>query len=541
VEATLDEKPIDFGIELRVVEQDLEGGVAVIPGTPPVRVLRTHRFGGLVDGRRHRITHSYRHHPERYLAAGGNPLVWYCSAGQERLLVRTPNSPDKVLAYGAFGSGKTRVLSMLAVLLALALCEDGYAGKRKLYGGATAPTQERRDIILAGLGEVCRPEWYRHEKKHSNWHLTAIGVTIQVRAAKAQSAETGNPIQGQNWCFAVADELQDQTDAFPHILARGRSAPGGRYYFGATATAKDSMNWREFRDGLGADWLIERLTGPSNAFVWASFWEDMRRNLSPRDFKRMVEAMDVGPERALYPTWDRDYNLRPIPQLGADDVTARILGNTGPNFAMLLGHDPGTLRNVTTMSRAYQPRKAVRHDWYVVDEFTTNQTTTEQHAEGLRDYLRSKYDIQHQGSDEPRVLVRCDPWTKRDTGTHKSVHDQFAALGFTVLSAAYNDKGEGRGQVPLHASVEMLCRLFRSAAGVGHLFIAANEHGKPMAPDTMRAIELSEWDPWGQRETARKDDKRKDPTDHTSTLRYKFWPYERFRKVMTGKRGMAVG
>ncbi len=454
--------------------------------------------------------------------------------------MRDAATPDKALVYGAFGSGKTRMVSMAAVILALSLCEQGYTEARHLRGGATAPTQERRDIIISGLEEVCRPEWFIFRSKKCNWSFPALNVTLEVRAAKAQSNTTGNPIQGQNWAFAVMDEVQDQVDAYPHVLARGRSAPGGRYPVIGSATAKDSMAWREFRDGLSKDWLIERLTGPSNAFVWPSFWDELRRNLSARDAKRMVDALDVGPERAIYPAWVREENLRPIPRVGAKDWTAHILNGAGPNHVMLAGHDPGVLRNVTTLSRAFLVGKRHQVDWFTVAEFFTEQTTTEQHAEEFRSWLQRVHGVQYPGHGEESILIRVDPWTKTDTGTHKSVHDQFSALGFKVLSAAYTEKGEGRGRVPLRASVEMMNRLMCAADGTRRYFIAQGDDGKPLAPETMRSIELSEWDPYGMHEVSRKDDKRKDPTDFTSTLRYKFWAYERFRRQMGTGRAEAI-
>lgn len=441
--------------------------------------------------------------------------------------MRTETSPLKELVYGAFGGGKTRTVSMLAVLLSLSLCEKGYAGTRQLFGGAVAPTEKRQKLIVAGLAEVCRPEWYRFRKKESDWLFTPLGVTLEIRSSKEQSAETGTPIQGQNWSFAVVDELQDQTRAYPHIQVRGRSAPEGKYPIIATATAKDSMAWREFRDNL-VGLHISRLEGRSNAFVWPSFWDELQKTLSARDYKRMVLALDVGPERAVYPAWERDKNIAVIPRIGAVDVTERILGN---GWKMLGGHDPGVLRNATVLLKAYRLATEEFFRWYVVGEFVTDGTTTREHGEKCAQFVRSKWGLrlEPERPDISQVLVRNDPWSESEYGTHKSVYLELEKCGFAVKSAAYTKRAEGKGRVHLRASVEMLNGLMRSAGGRRRFFVAQGDDGRPVAPMLVRSIELSEWDRSGDREVGRKDDKDRDPTDLPSALRYALWSYERTR------------
>jgi hypothetical protein len=40
---------VDAGIALHVVVADDEHGAELVPGSPKLRVIRTHRFGGIID------------------------------------------------------------------------------------------------------------------------------------------------------------------------------------------------------------------------------------------------------------------------------------------------------------------------------------------------------------------------------------------------------------------------------------------------------------------------------------------------------------
>src|SRR5690606_21913167 len=137
------------------------------------------------------------------------------------------------------------------------------------------------------------------------------------------------------------------------------------------------------------DWVIERLRYSETPFVWPEHWERMRRNMSPREWQRRGLAEDVGPERMVYHTWDRAENLRPIPEVGAEDVTADLLRPWGQNLHVLVGHDPGKLFDVSVLLKAYRLRGQQEHGWFVVGEVTTEQTTTEQHVAELLKALRS--------------------------------------------------------------------------------------------------------------------------------------------------------
>ncbi len=509
---------VDYSIHVQIVEYD-PSGIEVLPGSPRVRLVgQPIPRGGVYDQLSKRLG-----------PPSDDPLVWYVTEPQAKLILHDPTLPDRLLVYGAMGAGKTRVLAMWLVLRAIELLDIATA--RQVAIGATAPTQSRRDELIELIRQSCRPEWYQYSAKRCELHFVG-GIIVQARSTKMQSSETGSPVQGQTWMACASDEIQDSCRANADIEMRGRGARDGRYKRLCTATAKDSMQWREFRDSLDRGlWGIERLEGSSNWTVSPRFWEEKKRTMDKREYQMKVLALDVGPERAIYPSWSREYNLAPVRGI---DVTERVLGR-GTGYRMLIGHDPGVLRNASVMLKAYEVKVQVPESkdtrtethWYVVDEFETRQTTTEQHATALLDRLRSRWQLNLPGESE-RVLIRNDPWSERDSGTHRSVYEQFRQLGFDVLSAAYTKQGLGKGSVPLRARIEMVNRLLRSAAGTTRLFVAM-ESGKPVAPGLVRAIELSEWDPWGLRETGRKDDKDKDPTDHTTALGYALWPYEKLR------------
>lgn len=516
---------IDFGLELRVVQQD-EKGIDVLFGCPRVRVLRSHWVGGIVDIRQRKIVAEVQ--SDEYLKVyKGKPKVWHVSEPQARLLLHADDLRSRLLVYGAMGAGKTQLLAMWLVLRVIELFQ--YAGQRKVVLGATAPTQSRRDELVGKVKDVCKSSWFQFVARRCEL-LFGGCIIVEFRSTLARSADLGTPIQGQTWFAAVSDELQDSTDADADIEMRGRGAPHGIFRRLCTATAKDSLKWRHYRDGLNdALWSIERIEGTSNWTVWPIFWEQKKQTLSEREYRMKVLALDVGPERAVYPSWDRTRNLACIPELGARDVTATVLASHGPNRTMLLGHDPGVLRNVTVFLKAYQLPKSTDHVWYVIDELETLQTTTEQHAYVLRDRLQQRWNVQWGDADEGQVLIRCDPWTERDSGTHRSVYTQLRQLGFHAMAADHTLKGEGRKPIPLRASVEVINRLLCSAAGKARLFLAQDLNGRAHAAKTLHSIELSQWDQWGAKEIADKGNKDKDPTDYTSALRYALWPYERTR------------
>ena len=501
-----------------MVAQDLVNGHEFIRGLPPLRPVRVERFGGMLDTVTRRI-----------VGPSERPGVWYVGERQADILLRRDDTQTRTLLYSAEGGGKTVLMSQWLILQVLCLLQSGEGGNI----GATAPTHERlRTLVKAVCARV--PVDSPMKQKAGSWGTyyteerelrMASGHIIQFRSTKKQSDATGSPIQGFTWKACGDDELQDTAEngADPDIEARLRGAKVSRRM--CTATAKDSPGWRTFRDGkLGnSDWGLERLSYKETPFVWAEHWERMQRNVSPREWDRRGLALDVGPERMTYPTWDRAKNLLPVPRIGARDITHRVIGASA-----LVGHDPGKLCDVSLLLRCYEVRG--KSQWWVEDEFTTYGTTIDQHIVQFRDFLQQTWQLQYPQPDEPKVLVRADPYSESsEDHPDRGVYHAWKIHGFRALSAAYNAKGEGKGRVPKEARIEMVSRLLCNAVGERRLFIACDEHRKPCAPRLIEAIELSERDEGGKAETQKKN--KRDLSHWPAALGYALWPYERLRDV----------
>lgn len=528
---------LDYGIELRVVELDLDSGRELIPGLPPLRIVDRERIGGILDT----VT-------RRLVGPTERPVVWYVGRRQREILLRRDPKRSRTLLYSAEGGGKTVLMAQWLIVQVLALLSAGEPGAI----GATAPTSPRLDTLISAVvariptDTTVAPNpaaWARMYVDAGELRF-ASGHVIQFRSTKKQSGATGSPVQGYTWVASGDDELQDTAEngADPDIEARLRGARTS--YRMCTATAKDSPAWRTFRDGKTSspDWQIERLSYTETPFVWPDHWERMRRNVSEREWMRRGLAMDVGPERMTYTTWSREDNLRPIPQIGAVDVTAEVMRPWGPNIHVLVGHDPGSLWDVSVFLKAYRLVGERRHRWWVVGELTTARSTTEQHVLALLDKVRREWgcnDLDWRGmrdADAPRVLVRADPYS--DSGSdashpHRSVYTVFRQHGLTILPAALRATTSAvkPSPVPKQAGIDMVVSLLASASGERRLLIACDQNRAPAAPRLVEALEMSELDAEGRAETAKKD--ARDLSHWCAALRYALWALEcpRIREV----------
>lgn len=529
-----DDRFIDIGIALRVVRQDLRRGVQAIPGAPPLVAVGRDpvRLGGRYDT----STGSF-------LGPAESHLVWYIGERQSEILLRRDPAKSRTLLYSAEGGGKTVLMAQWLVVQVLLLAQVGEPG----FVGATAPTQKRLKSLRDAVMDIipCDYAKKRREGAWATWYQDdqelrfATGHVLQFRATKKQSGATGSPIQGYTWKASGDDELQDTVEngADPDIEARLRGARIS--YRMCTATAKDSPNWRTFRDSKLStpDWQIERLRFDETPFVWAEHWERMQRNVSAREWMRRGLAMDVGPERMVYHTWDRAKNLIPIPQIGAEDVTAEILRPWGPNHTVLVGHDPGKLFDVSVLLKAYRIRGQQRHVWWVVGEVTTEQSTTEAHVAELLKVLRSpEFRCQEKdwrgNATGATALVRVDPYSPNgDDEKHpdRTVYTIFRAGGLRALPGAMTPSvNEVKvAKVPKEAGVQMVVGLLCDLHDKRHLFVNCDDRRQPVAPRLVEALELSERDEGGKAETQKKN--KKDLSHWGAALRYALWTLEKPR------------
>lgn len=519
---------VDVAVLFRVVVAD-PNGEELVDGAPLMRVIpeRDREFGGIYDTQAKAFTDD----------ASPEPLVWYISEDQEQSLFHSGPQPAQ-LVYGSEGAGKTRLLCMWHYLQWIRHIGQGREG------GQTAPTLNRLGLVKDEMESMFRTSWGRYVSRElfEGFEL-CDGTTIRFRYAHAQSKKKGAPIQGYNWSWAGRDEMQDQVEAHEDIVARGRKARGGRYPQVGTATAKDDPAWRTLRDKLEQSgiWIRRTLLGPRSPFMWPSHWEAMKHTISPREYQRRVLAVDLPPETATYPEWSRETNLIVPQDLGWSDVTRHELRGSGPNYTMLVGHDPGTTIDVSLFLRAYVTTRneqnyhagRVKPFWVVLGELNTEHSTTEQHIVKLLETVRDRWQlnlIDRRGkvtNEVNQILVHADPAGNSDARTDKSVYTQFANAQIRARPAAWNSNHTGHGKVPREAGVELINTLFCNAAGERRLFVAKNPDGTPAAPKLVAALESSERDHAGRAENAPKG--KGDVTHWPAALRYALWPVERPR------------
>ena len=526
IEADADESEryVDMGVLLSVVEMDLARGLELEPGKPPVRIVRQHRLGGMLDTWTRQI-----------VGPSARPRYWQCSPQQEPLIIHDDARPLWSLIQGSEGAGKTVTLAMWLYCRVLEHCGH----EREI--GVTAPVFARLGHVKKAIATLWDPKWYRWKERDQSYRFRA-GPLVQLVSAHQQSEDAGSPIQGANWVACASDELQDHHDREADIVARGRSAAGGKYKRLCTSTFKDSTEWRNFRDtaSKAPDWSIVKLLGLDSPFVWPAHWERFKSNgITLREYQRRVLAMDVGPEAQLYHCWARSVdgapgNLRPIP-LGAVDVTAEVLApyaSPGERLTVLVGHDPGKRQHVSEFLKAYRfPGKDTRPRWFAVDEITTPDATLETHVKAVIDRARTAWHAQgidRRGQPDPtsgRLLVRADPHTRSgDDHPGADAYTIWRAHGIKIRAAAYKANSTEPGVIKRDSRFEMMNTLLCDAAGVRRLFVACDDTGKAAAPMLVKALESMERDAAGKGEHEKKD---ADDLSHwPAAVGYALWQIE---------------
>jgi hypothetical protein len=529
VEAT--DRYVDMGVLLRVVEQD-PAGEELVPGCPPLRVLREHRFGGLVD------TAAV---PPCFIGPSSAPVVWHCSVDQEDIILHDEDQPLRRLVYGSMGAGKTAALARWLGLRALER-----TGVPVAEIGATAPTGDRTEMIAQAVREAFPSSWYTWRESDGTFTL-ANGVTIRLVSTHQASKAEGSRVQGYNWTDAASDEIQDSLAVDSDIEARGRKAPGGRYRRFCTATAKDDPAWRDWvaRCATTDIWGISKMLGTRSPFIDPSYWVQLASTMPPRDYRRKVLAEDVGPERMTYTSWTRQDCCIPRPLVGAEDVTAQELAAWGRNRHVLVGHDPGRLFDVSIILKAYRVRGIQRPVWWVVDEVTTEQETTDRHVSALLKRLRDRWKcnlLDWRGrpvEDGATALVRADPYTSTGADEEhpdQGVYTRFRNAGLHILAAAYvagTDKVKV-ARVPKEGRIDLVNTLLLSESGERRLFVDCDDRRQPAAPRLVAALEQSERDGDGKAEKQRKD--KHDLSHWPSALGYALYAIERPRLEAARKR-----
>ena len=521
-----DDRYIDYGILIRPAKQDLKNGVEAIAGKPPlVPDGEPIRLGGMLDT----LTREFG--PSR------NPVVWYVSRRQLRLILHQVKE-SRILIHAAEGAGKSRTLVMHSVVQVIA--NLGYTG----FAGLVAPTGERLRTMVTEMGNVI-PIDTPHERKKGSWatyyNLTGntgelrfrSGITVQFRSSHQASVALGSPLQGANWLWCDADEHQDiieEGNRDADIEARLRVAPHGKSKRLCTATAKDAVRWRDFVDEKKKSkfWSVEPMPYDTNIAVWPSHWVTMRGNMSKREWMRRGLALNVKPERATYPEFQRSVHLKPLPDATALDCTEQTLRSFrrrgGYRYDILLGHDPGSICNYSVFFKCFRVRGIADPVWFAVDELKTDATSSEQHAAALLKVLREKHHTNYKSAESNKALVICDPANEFESQDrpHLSTYKIFVRLGIDIKSAAPKTH-----KVPKLAGVEMINGLFMSTLKQTRLYLGVGEDGKPLTPWLLKAIETQERGLDGKIEWERKS--KYDTSHYTAAARYALWPIERVR------------
>ncbi|MBP9863259.1 MAG: hypothetical protein KBD62_35265 [Kofleriaceae bacterium] len=525
IESDADESDryVDMGVLLSVVEMDLANGLELEPGKPPVRIVRQHRLGGMLDTWTRQI-----------VGPSVRPRYWQCSPQQEPIILHGDAAPLWTLVQGSEGAGKTAIIPKWTYCRILEHCGHG----REMW--ITAPVYARLAWIKKAIADDWDPKWYRWKERDQTYRLRT-GMTVRLLSAHQQSEQAGSPFQGGNIVACASDELQDHHEREPDIQARGRAAPQGKFKRLATSTFKDSTEWRNFRDtaARSPDWQIVKLLGLDSPFVWPKHWQRMRENgITHREYQRRVLAMDVGPEAQLYHCWSRSVdgapgNLRPIP-LGAIDVTAEVLAPYLPNCGVLIGHDPGTRQHVSMFLKAYRFRGDRHVRWFVVDEITTPDATIERHVADVIARTRAQWGcnmLDRKGRPDPEApvaLVRIDPHTRSgDAHPGQDVYTIWRKAGFTARAAGYKPGSTDPQQIKRTSRFDMMNTLLCDVNGVRRLFIACDDTGAAAAPKLVKAFESMEKNAEGKGEHEKKD---ADDLSHwPAAVGYALWQVERPR------------
>ncbi len=423
---------------------------------------------------------------------------------------------SRFVCVGAMGAGKTEVLARAAVATALEF--------KNAQIGVVAPTSKRLRIIWKKIRKLMDPSWVVAIRTHEGEIELVNGVTLQFVAAKEYSAAIGSPIQGQDWVAAFVDEEQDVSDdALADVDMRGRDAPDGYYPVLSSCTLKDTPKWRTrlAKYNTQGGTRVYRMESTANPFVAPEYWESLRAKLSPRQYRLRVLALEAPPERAVFPEFTRNRHLRPIPRVGARDITRRFLGGA---FDMLIGHDPGKLVQVSEGFKLFDVPGEPDPVWWVVDELTTDGTP-EDHAKRLRERLRTRWDLQHEdkrGEGLGQALIIADPYGESDNRPDIGCYRQFRRMGFVIKSAS------GKKGKPIHreARYQLGNRLLLDAAGRTRCYFAVGDDGAPVCDQLVAALEMAEKD---ERGDYKPEKGRADQSHWIDAWLYGVWRFERER------------
>lgn len=496
---------VDFAARFTPIERAPDGEGFRLGGCWVREVGEPLLEGGMMDTLARRwVSGNTQDRAEFYFARSQTvPMTFGDPASQVRRLV----------VVGSMGAGKTEVLARWLVRMSFRF--------RNAAIGIVAPTHARLKILWRKVARLLRPTWVTDMRIADQEIHLVNGVRFEFVSAKEASKATGSPIAGKDWVAAGVDEEQDVAqESLDELEMRGRDAPDGYFPVLSTCTLKDTPEWRERKSRYDQQpgCQVYRMTLEGNPFVDPGYIAGLAHSLSPRAYRMRVLALDAKPERAVFPEFDRDRHLRPRPLIGARDITAEVTG-----AAILVGHDPGVVRDVSVMMKLYEVPGEREPIWWVIDELTTERTTSERHAAKLRHRLQERWRVMT-GDDygEGDAVVICDPYGDSDNRPDQSAYIQFERLGFNIYSAS----GARKKAIPRKARYELGSRLLCDYADNVRMYVDCTDG--VAAPKLVDALDMAEYDAAG-RFGQDKSRKSADLSDWIDAWLFGLWRYEKER------------
>lgn len=447
----------------------------------------------------------------------GTPVEFSIHPGQVKLLESfdLPNI-RRTLALGSQGGGKTEGIILAAVLLAL-----WHAGRT---GGIVAPTRGRVKVVWRKFLKAVPKSWIRSIRPGDNEITLANGSLIQFFAAKKQGKQSGSPFAGNDWFWAVEDEIQDiDDDALEEVDARGRINPYFQVFSSATNEAYVGMRVKAFQ--LDPARRVVRFTGPDNAFIPPEHWENLRGSWDPDSYRRKILCEDVPLDGRVYPAFSMEHNVRPVPpvpQVGRNpDITAAV---TQPKydhaFQYVVGVDFGMRVTASVVLKCYRAPGGIawlnteERQWWVIDELIAEHKTTDWHAAQLLEYF----------GNDPSQFICFAGQDSNSTQPERSDFVLFKRKNINILRATY-----GKRLSVVHR-YSMMNALLHAADGKRRLHVACDDNGRVKARKVVESFEHLRLNASDKAETYGKGTKGgEDLTHYTDALGYALFPFESFR------------
>lgn len=374
----------------------------------------------------------------------------------------------RMLGLGAPGGGKSMAIVVIAICLGV--------WKANGIGGVVAPTRARLGIVWGKFLELAGPLGIIASVSPGRKEIALVnGTLIQFRAAAKRSADTGSPIAGHDWQWAVEDEQQDIPDAaLTEVDFRGRIAADYQVFSSATNEARHEFQMRLQRYEAQPLYEVVRFSGYDNAFTPLAHWEAMRATMSTEDFDRYINCKDTPREGRVYPAFSYQENTAPLPAR-TTDVTARLCAEKWQvPYEYVIGWDPGVMCSASVILKAYAAPGMNDRNWFVLDEIITRDATTEYHARDVMAWLNRR------GIPQQAVIVIGDPHENKDTD--RSDYLQMQAAGFVVK------RSNGGAQIERKHRVSMVNATLKDANGRRRLFLAASSLGPAQAAKTAECL-----------------------------------------------------